>query len=135
MLDLAPKKNDLDPIEIASRDEIAALQLRRLKHTLRYAYDNVPCYRAKLKAAGVGPDDCRDVSDVEKFPVTEKSERRDAYPIGMVAVAHDRIARIHASSGTTGKPTVVAYSQAEDLEVWTHVMARVHSRCGAGGPA
>jgi phenylacetate-CoA ligase len=130
MLDLAPKKGDLDPIEIASRDEIAALQLERLKHTLRHAYDNVPCYRAKLKAAGVGPDDCRDLSDLEKFPFTEKSDLRDAYPFGMVAVPHDRIARVHASSGTTGKPTVVAYSQA-DLEVWTHVMAR--SIRAAGG--
>jgi phenylacetate-CoA ligase len=130
MLDLAPKKNDLDPIEIASRDEIAALQLRRLKQTLRHAYENVPSYRAKLDAAGVGPDDCRDLSDLEKFPFTAKSDLRDAYPFGMVAVPHEKIARVHASSGTTGKPTVVAYSQA-DLEVWTHVMAR--SIRAAGG--
>ena len=130
MLDLAPKKSDLDPIEIASRDEIAALQLERLKQTLRHAYDNVPCYRAKLDAAGVRPDDCRDLSDLKKFPFTTKSDLRDAYPFGMVAVPHDQIARVHASSGTTGKPTVVAYSQA-DLEVWTHVMAR--SIRAAGG--
>ena len=130
MLDLAPKKSDLDPIEIASRDEIAALQLSRLKQTLRHAYDNVPCYRAKLDAAGVGPDDCRDLSDLKKFPFTTKSDLRDAYPFGMVAIPPDRIARVHASSGTTGKPTVVAYSQA-DLELWTHVMAR--SIRAAGG--
>jgi phenylacetate-CoA ligase len=130
MLDLAPKKRDLDPIEIASRDEIAALQLRRLKHTLRYAYENVPSYRAKLDAAGVRPDDCRDLTDLNKFPFTTKSDLRDAYPFGMVAVPHDRIARVHASSGTTGKPTVVAYSQS-DLETWTHVMAR--SIRAAGG--
>ena len=88
MLDLAPKKSDLDPIEIASRDEIAALQLSRLKQTLRHAYENVPCYRAKLDAAGVRPDDCRDLSDLKKFPFTTKSDLRDAYPFGMVAVPH-----------------------------------------------
>ena len=130
MLDLAPKRSDLDPIEIASRDEIAALQLKRLRQTLRHAYENVACYRAKFDAAGVSPDDCRELSDLAKFPFTTKSELRDAYPFGMIALPHDRLARVHASSGTTGKPTVVAYSQA-DLEVWTHVMAR--SIRAAGG--
>jgi phenylacetate-CoA ligase len=130
MLDLAPRRSDLDPIEIASRDEIAALQLARLKETLRHAYENAPPYRAKLDAAGVTPDDCRDLSDLEKFPFTEKSDLREAYPFGMVAVPPEKIARVHASSGTTGKPTVVAYSQA-DLELWTHVMAR--SIRAAGG--
>jgi phenylacetate-CoA ligase len=130
MLDLAPKRSDLDPIEIASRDEIAALQLSRLKQSLRHVYENVPSYRAKFDAAGVRPDDCRSLSDLAEFPFTTKSDLRDAYPFGMVAVPHDRIARVHASSGTTGKPTVVAYSKA-DLAVWTHVMAR--SIRAAGG--
>src|SRR5271170_5781444 len=107
MLDLAPKRSDLDPIEIASRDEIAALQLKRLRQTLRHAYENVACYRAKFDAAGVRPDDCRELSDLAKFPFTTKSELRDAYPFGMIALPHDRLARVHASSGTTGKPTVV----------------------------
>jgi phenylacetate-CoA ligase len=130
MLDLAPNRSDLDPIEIASRDEIAALQLKRLRQTLRHAYENVACYRAKFDAAGVRPNDCRELSDLEKFPFTTKSDLRAAYPFDMVAVPRDRIARVHASSGTTGKPTVVVYSQA-DLEVWTHVMAR--SIRAAGG--
>jgi len=130
MLDLAPAKSDLDPIEIASRDEITALQLRRLRQTLRHAYENVPRYRAKLDAAGVGPDDCRDLGDLAKFPFTTKSDLREAYPFGMVAVSQDRIARVHASSGTTGKPTVVAYTTA-DLDMWAHVMAR--SIRAAGG--
>src|SRR5260370_37199105 len=130
MLDLAPAKSDLDPIEIASRDEITALQLRRLRQTLRHAYENVPRYRAKLDAAGVGPDDCRDLGDLAKFPFTTKSDLREAYPFGMVAVSQDRIARVHASSGTTAKPTVVAYTTA-DLDMWAHGMAR--SIRAAGG--
>ncbi len=117
-------------IEIASRDEIAALQLGRLKRTLRHAYDNVPFIRAKFDAAGVGPDDCRDLSDLAKFPFTTKSDLRETYPFGMVAVPPDRIARLHASSGTTGKPTVVAYTRG-DLDLWTDVMAR--SIRAAGG--
>jgi len=130
MLDFASGTRSLDPIETASRDEIAALQLSRLKQTLRHAYDNVPRYRAKFAAAGVHPDDCRTLEDLERFPFTTKSDLRDAYPFGMVAVPPDRIARIHASSGTTGKPTVVAYSKA-DLDVWSDVMAR--SIRAAGG--
>ena len=130
MLDLAPNKSDLDPIEIASRDEIAALQLVRLKRTLRHAYDNVPLTRARFDAAGVHPDDCRGLSDLSKFPFTTKADLRDTYPFGMVAVPQDRIARIHASSGTTGKPTVVAYTQ-QDIDMWSGVMAR--SIRAAGG--
>ncbi len=130
MLDLAPKKGDLEPIEVASRDEIAALQLDRLKHALRYAYANVPHYRAKWDAAGVAPDDCRTLDDLAKFPFTTKADLRDTYPFGMIAVPHDRIARIHASSGTTGKPTVVAYTKA-DVDMWSDVMAR--SIRAAGG--
>jgi phenylacetate-CoA ligase len=132
MQDLAPKRSELDPIEIASRDEIAALQLSRLKRTLQHAYDNVAATRAKFEAAGVSPGDCRTLSDLTKFPFTAKEDLRQAYPFGMVAVPHDRIARVHASSGTTGKPTVVAYSKA-DIEMWTEVMAR--SIRAAGGRA
>ena len=130
MLDLAPNRSDLDPIEIASRDEIAALQLARLKQTLRHAYDNVPHCRARWDAAGVHPADCRSLSDLAKFPFTTKADLRDTYPFGMVAVPHEKIARIHASSGTTGKPTVVAYTKA-DVDMWSDVMAR--SIRAAGG--
>src|SRR5208337_386515 len=130
MLDLAPNKSDLDPIEIASRDEITALQLARLKQTLCYAYDNVPRTRAKWDAAGVTPDDCRALSDLAKFPFTTKDDLREAYPFGLVAGPHDKVARVHASSGTTGKPTVVAYTRA-DVDMWSEVMAR--SIRAAGG--
>jgi len=129
MLDLAPGRGDLDPIEIASRDEIAALQLDRLKQTLRRAYD-VPHYRAKCDAAGVAPAECRSLDDLARFPFTTKDDLRGAYPFGMVAVPHDKIARVHASSGTTGKPTVVAYTRA-DIDIWSDVMAR--SIRAAGG--
>src|SRR5208283_4956041 len=117
MLDFASRTGGLDPIETASRDEIASLQLKRLRQTLRHAYDNVPHYRAKFAAAGVDPDDCRTLEDLARFPFTTKTDLRDTYPFGMVAVPQDRIARVHASSGTTGKPTVVAYSKT-DLDVW-----------------
>ena len=130
MLDLAPKKADLDPIETASRDEIAALQLGRLQQTLRYAYDRVPRYRSKWDAAGLAPQDLRTLSDLAKFPFTTKDDLRETYPFGMVAVPQERIARVHASSGTTGKPTVVAYSKA-DVDMWSEVMAR--SIRAAGG--
>ncbi len=130
MLDFASRTRTLDPIEIASRDEIAALQLARLKQTLRHAYYNVQHYRAKFAAAGVHPEDCRTLEDLAKFPFTTKADLRDTYPFGMVAVPQEKIARVHASSGTTGKPTVVAYSKA-DLEVWAEVVAR--SIRAAGG--
>jgi phenylacetate-CoA ligase len=130
MLDFASRTGGLDPIETAPRDEIGSLQLKRLRQTLRHAYDNVPHYRAKFAAAGVDPDDCRSLEDLARFPFTTKTDLRDTYPFGMVAVPQDRIARVHASSGTTGKPTVVAYSKA-DLDVWAEVMAR--SIWAAGG--
>jgi phenylacetate-CoA ligase len=130
MLDLAPNRSELDPIEIASRDEIAALQLGRLKKTLRHAYDGVPHYRAKWDAAGVEPDDCGTLADLAKFPFTTKDDLRDGYPFGMVAVPQEKIARVHASSGTTGKPTVVAYTRA-DVDMWSDVMVR--SIRAAGG--
>ncbi len=132
MRDLAPRRGDLDSIETASRDEISALQLARLKQTLRHAYDNVAHTRAKFDAAGVHPDDCRTLADLAKFPFTTKTDLRDTYPFGMFAVPQERIARIHASSGTTGKPTVVGYTKG-DLDVWSDLMAR--SIRAAGGRA
>ena len=122
----------LDPIETASRDEIAALQRTRMAATLRHAYAHVPHYRRAFDAAGVHPDDFRDLADLQRFPFTTKADLRDNYPFGMFAVPRDQVARIHASSGTTGKPTVVGYTQA-DLDVWADVMAR-SIRAGGGRP-
>jgi phenylacetate-CoA ligase len=112
-----------EPIETASRDEIMGLQQQRLAWSLRHAYENVPAYRAKFDAAGVHPDDFRRLEDLAKFPFTAKADLRDNYPFGMFAVPRERIARIHASSGTTGKPTVVGYTH-DDLDVWAQVVAR-----------
>lgn len=123
MKDLSPKPSDLDPIEIASVDEIRALQLDRLRWSLRHAYDNVPMYRAKFDAAVVHPDDLHDLSDLAKFPFTLKADLRDNYPFGLFAVPRDQIVRIHASSGTTGKPTVVGYTK-DDIAMWADVVAR-----------
>ena len=120
----------LDRIETASRDEIAALQRERLAWSLRHAYDNVPHYRAAFTAAGVHPDDFHDLDDLRRFPLTTKQDLRDNYPFGMFAVPRDRIARIHASSGTTGKPTVVGYT-AGDLDTWAGVAARSLYAAGA----
>jgi phenylacetate-CoA ligase len=132
MLDLSPKRHELEPIELASRDEIAGLQLQRLKWSLKRAYDNVPHYRQKFTAAGVHPDDLKSLADLSKFPFTGKSDLRDTYPFGMFAVPMDQVARIHASSGTTGKPTVVGYT-AWDINTWSNLMAR--SIRAAGGRA
>ncbi len=132
MEDLTPAKELLDPIEIASRDEIAALQLERLKWSLRHAYDNVPHYRQAFEAAGVHPDDLTSLADLAKFPFTTKADLRDNYPFGLFAVPRDQVARLHASSGTTGKPTVVGYTK-HDLEVWASVMAR-SIRASGGRP-
>ena len=123
MKDLSPAKADLDPIETASRDEIAALQLERMKWSLRHAYDNVPMYRARFDEAGVHPDDLKDLKDLAKFPFTYKNDLRDHYPFGLSAVPRAKLARIHASSGTTGKPTVVVYTK-NDIEVWADTLAR-----------
>jgi phenylacetate-CoA ligase len=128
MLDLTPAS--LDPIEIASRDEIAALQLARLKATLQRAWANVPHYRKAFDAAGVHPDDCRTLADLAKFPFTTKADLRDNYPFGMFAVPREQVARVHASSGTTGKPTVVGYT-ANDVSMWADVMARSMRASGA----
>lgn len=123
MKDLTPRREDLDPIEIASRDEIAALQLNRLKWSLKHAYDNVPFYKASFDAGGVHPYDLNDLSDLARFPFTVKSDLRANYPFGMFAVPREKVARIHASSGTTGKPTVVGYTK-NDIEVWAECVAR-----------
>lgn len=128
--DLSPEPGTLDPIEIASRDEIAALQLSRLKKTLAHAYENVPHYRAAFDAAGVRPEDCRSLADLAKFPMTSKADLRATYPFGLFAVPRADLARIHASSGTTGKPTVVGYTRG-DLAVWAALVAR--SIRAAGG--
>ena len=123
MKDLTPAKSSLDPIEIASRDEIEALQLERLKWSLRHAYENVPFYKTSFDDAGVHPDDLKSLSDLTKFPFTVKQDLRANYPFGMFAVPREQVARIHASSGTTGQPTVVGYTQ-NDLDVWGSVVAR-----------
>jgi phenylacetate-CoA ligase len=123
MKDLTPTKSSLDPIEIASRDEIEALQLTRLKWSLRHAHENVPFYKTSFDDAGVHPDDLKSLSDLSKFPFTIKQDLRANYPFGMFAVPREQVARIHASSGTTGQPTVVGYTQ-NDLDVWGSVVAR-----------
>ncbi|MGP6088494.1 phenylacetate--CoA ligase PaaK [Antarctobacter jejuensis] len=123
MEDLTPSKDSLDPIEIASRDEISALQLERLKWSLRHAYDNVAHYRQSFDAAGVHPDDLTSLADLAKFPFTVKADLRATYPFGMFAVPRDQVRRIHASSGTTGQPTVVGYTD-RDLDTWGTVVAR-----------
>ncbi len=120
----------LEPIEKASIDELRALQLKRLQATLRHAYANSSVYRAKFDAAGVHPDHCRSLADLGKFPFTTKADLRDSYPFGMFAVPRERCVRIHASSGTTGKATVVGYTQ-RDIDTWSHVMARSLRASGA----
>ncbi|MBK8528547.1 MAG: phenylacetate--CoA ligase [Rubrivivax sp.] len=125
-----PKPGDLEPIERASRDELQALQLQRLRKTLQHAYDNVPHYRRVFDAHGVHPSDCRQLSDLARFPFTAKSDLREHYPFGMFAVPREQVVRIHASSGTTGKPTVVGYT-AGDIERWSQLGAR--SIRAAGG--
>jgi phenylacetate-CoA ligase len=130
MLDLTPPRSSLDAIEIASRDEITALQLVRLKDTLKRAYENVPHYRKRFDEAGVHPEDCRSLADLAKFPFTAKADLRDNYPFGMFAVPREQVVRVHASSGTTGKPTVVGYTAA-DVSMWADVMARSMRASGA----
>ncbi|MGA8031104.1 MAG: phenylacetate--CoA ligase PaaK [Casimicrobiaceae bacterium] len=126
----SPRPGDLEPIETASRDELEALQLSRLQWSLKHAYDNVAYYRQAFDRAGVHPGDCRTLADLAKFPFTVKSDLRDHYPFGMFAVPRERVARIHASSGTTGKPTVVGYTK-NDIDTWASAMAR--SIRAAGG--
>ncbi|HEX6319031.1 MAG TPA: phenylacetate--CoA ligase PaaK [Burkholderiales bacterium] len=120
----------LEPVEKCSAEELRALQLERLRWSLQHAYDNVPHYRKKFDAAGVKPHECRALEDLAKFPFTSKADLRETYPFGMFAVPMDKVVRIHASSGTTGKPTVVGYT-AKDIDTWTHVMARSIRAAGA----
>ena len=125
-----PVKKDLDRIEIASRDEITALQIERLAWSLAHAYENVPRYRTKFDAAGVPPSDFKTLDDLARFPFTTKEDLRESYPFGLLAVPREQVIRLHASSGTTGKPTVVGYT-ARDIKTWSDVVAR--SIRAAGG--
>ncbi|MDE2439513.1 MAG: phenylacetate--CoA ligase [Betaproteobacteria bacterium] len=127
-----PQAGELDPIETASRDEISALQLERLKWSVRHTYDNVEPYRKKCEAKGVHPDDLKCLADLGKFPFMTKSDLRDHYPFGLFAVPRTKLARLHASSGTTGKSVVVGYTK-NDLDNWANVVAR--SIRAAGGRA
>ncbi|ARE42022.1 Phenylacetate-coenzyme A ligase [Rhodovulum sp. P5] len=130
MTDLTPTKDMLDPIETAARDEIEALQFHRMKRTLKHAYDNSAFYRKRFDDHDVHPDDLKTLADLAKFPFTTKGDLRDSYPFGMFAAPRDKIVRVHASSGTTGKPTVVGYTK-HDIDVWADLMAR--SIRAAGG--
>ncbi|UBU10779.1 phenylacetate--CoA ligase PaaK [Nonomuraea gerenzanensis] len=127
-----PASHELDPVERVSRDELMALQLERLQRTLRHAYDHVPLYRDKFDRAGVHPSDCKELTDLAKFPFTTKQDLRESYPFGMFAVPREQVVRVHASSGTTGRPTVVGYTR-NDLDVWAEVVAR-SIRASGGRP-
>ena len=128
-----PDRATLDPIEIASRDELSALQLERLRWSLYHAYAHVPHYRKTWDAAGVHPRDVKSLADIETLPFTTKGDLRENYPFGMFAVPMERVVRIHASSGTTGKPTVVGYSK-QDIDHWANVCAR-SIRASGGTPS
>ncbi len=130
MVKIQPIASELDTIETASRDEISALQLARLQESLRRSYEHVPHYRTQFDSAGVHPGDLKELSDLSKFPFMVKQHLRDAYPFGMFAVPREQLVRIHASSGTTGKPTVVGYT-ANDITTWSGLVAR--SIRAAGG--
>jgi phenylacetate-CoA ligase len=132
MEDLSPRPGDLEPIETASRDEISALQLERMKWSLTHAYNNSPFYKRKFDEHGVHPDDLKTLGDLAKFPFTVKTDLRDNYPFGMFAVPQKDVVRIHASSGTTGKPTVVGYT-AKDIDTWASMVAR-SIRASGGRP-
>ena len=132
MDDLSPRPGDLEPIETASVDELRTLQLERLQWSLRHSYENVPHYRAAFDNAGAHPDDLKSLEDLAKFPFTTKADLRDKYPFGMFAVPQEQVSRIHASSGTTGRPTVVGYT-AKDIQMWAAVMAR-SIRASGGRP-
>src|SRR6201991_507438 len=115
--------DELEPIETASRDEISALQLKRLKWSLQHAFDNVAHYRTAFDQAGVHPTDLKDLADLARFPFTSKADLRQNYPFGMFAVPQSEVVRVHASSGTTGRPTVVGYTAA-DIDIWANLVAR-----------
>ena len=122
--------NDIENALAIEPDELRDLQLRRMRWSLRHAYENVDHYRQAFDAAGVHPDDLKDLADLARFPYTTKADLRDNYPFGMFAVPRSEVSRLHASSGTTGRPTVVGYT-AQDVDVWSDVMAR--SIYAAGG--
>lgn len=130
MQDLSPNRKDLDPIETASRDEIEALQFHRMKRSLKHAFENSPFYRNRFIQADIHPEDLKTLQDIAKFPFTVKQDLRDTYPFGMFAVPQTKLTRIHGSSGTTGKPTVVGYTAA-DIDHWANLIAR--SIRAAGG--
>jgi phenylacetate-CoA ligase len=132
MDDLSPRPDELEPIERASNEELRALQTDRLRWSLRHAYDNVPHYRGSFDGAGVHPDDIKSLDDLSLLPFTTKADLREHYPFGMFAVPREEVSRVHASSGTTGRPTVVGYTR-DDLETWATVVAR--SIRAAGGRA
>ena len=132
MQDRSPRPEELEPIERASIDELRELQLQRLRWSLRHAYENVPFYRNAFEAAGVHPDDFRELADLAKFPFTTKADLRDNYPFGMFAVPREQVVRVHASSGTTGQPTVVGYTR-EDIRTWARLVAR-SIRASGGRP-
>ena len=127
-----PNPGDLEAIETASRDQLTALQLQRLQWTLQHAYEHVPHYRRAFDVKGVHPSDCRSLADLAKFPFTTKHHLRDNYPFGMFAVPREQVVRVHASSGTTGKPTVVGYTR-RDIDNWADLVAR-SIRAGGGRP-
>ena len=129
---LTPNPKDLDPIETASRDEIEALQFHRMKRSLKHAFENSPFYRKRFIEADVHPEDLKTLRDIAKFPFTVKQDLRDCYPFGMFAVPQSKLVRIHGSSGTTGTPTVVGYTQA-DIDHWSNLIAR-SIRAGGGRP-
>ena len=126
----SPNAPDIEPIERASQDELRALQLERMKWSVRHAYDNVPHYKHSFERHGVHPDNLKSLEDLARFPFTSKADLRENYPFGMFAVPRDQVIRIHASSGTTGKPTVVGYT-ARDIDTWSNLVAR--SIRAAGG--
>jgi phenylacetate-CoA ligase len=132
MVSRLPLPGELEPIEIASRDEISALQLERLKHTLHHVYENVSHYRTAFDEASIHPTDLTSLGDLAKFPFTGKSDLRANYPFGMFAVPRAQVVRVHASSGTTGKPTVVGYTK-NDIDTWANLMAR-SIRASGGRP-
>ncbi len=125
-----PPREILDPIEVAGRDEITRLQLRRMKWSIEHAYAHIDHYRTKCRAAGVCPDDFRELADIARFPFTTKDDLRQTYPFGSFAVPMDQVVRVHASSGTTGQPTVVGYTR-HDIDTWAHLMARSLRAAGA----
>ncbi|MBV9348944.1 MAG: phenylacetate--CoA ligase, partial [Pseudolabrys sp.] len=127
-VDLSPRRADFEPIEIASRDEISALQLERLKKSVALAY-TVPHYKKRFDAAGVRPGDLNSLEDLRNFPFTEKEDLRQNYPFGLLAVPREQLLRVHASSGTTGNPTVVGYTRG-DVETWATIMARAMRGAG-----